>query len=306
MKRSVRTVLLKIALFALIFGMPTVSSAQAADLWPLYENGKDSATVMYPFYVREGKFLMVFPFYYQTNQGRDKHFLWPIVKMSDGQPKRIVPFWFSNQDSFTLFPIIHQNQEAVTWFVPPVYVKKDRSFSTVFPFYAKGKNTLFIFPSYYHSKNDYSETLNLFPFYSSTAASAFKEKNAFLLFNKRETSNMTSTAVIPLYKKDKSKDGGYEGFWSLIYERVRSKDQVKTSFFPFFSTEWAISKVKDEKQKTTRTEILGPLYSNKAVRNELGAILERERNFLIFSDVLNGRGERSLKILGTVIAERIQ
>lgn len=246
--------LMKTVAFVLVLGMSSVSPVQAADIWPIFESGKDAMTVIYPFYVREGKFLMLFPLYCQTNEGRDKHFLWPMVKISDRQPKRIAPVWFANQDSFTLFPIIHQNQKAVTWFIPPVYIKKDGSFSAVFPFYAKGENTLYVFPSYYHAKTNYSETLNVFPF----------------------------------------------------YERIRSNDQVKTSFFPFFSTEWAASKEKDEKKETVQIEILGPLYSKKTVRNQSGLLLERERNFLIFSDVLNSKGERSLKILGAVMAERIQ
>ena len=45
----------------------------AVDAWPLLEIDEDTTTVLYPLYVDDGDFQMVFPLYYRTNEGRDHH-----------------------------------------------------------------------------------------------------------------------------------------------------------------------------------------------------------------------------------------
>jgi hypothetical protein len=122
------------------------------DLWPLLEISKESTTVLYPFYVREGKFLMIFPWYYRTNEGRDHHVLWPIFKYSDDRVSRIAPIWFRGQNTFTLFPIIHRTPDYTLWSIPPAYLRRDGRFHAVFPLYARSEHRLLLFPSYYRSR----------------------------------------------------------------------------------------------------------------------------------------------------------
>src|SRR5690242_2902396 len=84
---------------------PRTQAATSVDLWPFYESTNDSTVVMWPFYDHEGKFLMVFPFYYRTNEGKDHHIVWPIVKFSEGRLTRLAPVWYSQDaDTFTIFP----------------------------------------------------------------------------------------------------------------------------------------------------------------------------------------------------------
>ena len=109
---------------SLVLALALISLSARAfsiDAWPLLEKTPKSTTVLYPFYVHEGKFLMLFPAYYRTNEGRDQHFVWPLVKTSDGRLTRVAPVWFSgNEKEYVLFPLIWQNEESTFWSVPPL------------------------------------------------------------------------------------------------------------------------------------------------------------------------------------------
>jgi hypothetical protein len=113
-------------------------SARAdVDAWPFYQTSEDGTTVMYPFYERDGAFRMIFPFYYETNEGADTHFLWPMVKVADGRLERFAPFWFSAESGeFTIFPLIRRDAEGTLTTVPPMYTAADGLQTTVIPFYS--------------------------------------------------------------------------------------------------------------------------------------------------------------------------
>ncbi len=122
-------------------GVATPKPARAdIDLWPLFEKREDSTTVLYPLYVREPDFQMVFPFYYRTNKGKDTHLLWPLVKLSEGRLERAAPFWFSAQTGeFTLFPLIHRDRLGTTTLIPPAYTAADGSQTMFIPFYSRSE-----------------------------------------------------------------------------------------------------------------------------------------------------------------------
>jgi hypothetical protein len=66
---------------SLLLSVCAAAEARAdVDLWPFLELSDRQTTVMYPFYVHEGDFMMVFPAYYRTNEGHDHHVLWPLAK----------------------------------------------------------------------------------------------------------------------------------------------------------------------------------------------------------------------------------
>jgi hypothetical protein len=135
---------------------PAVTRADV-DLWPLLEISDESTTVLYPFYVKEGPFLMIFPFYYRTNEGRDHHFLWPFLKLSNDRLVRVAPVWFGEQEGeFTLFPVIRQTQDYTLLSVPPVYLRRDGAFEAVVPLLWHSKNptaeTLVTLPGYYRRR----------------------------------------------------------------------------------------------------------------------------------------------------------
>jgi hypothetical protein len=76
------------------------------DLWPLFETSERGTSVLYPLYVKEGPYVLVFPAYARTSEGRDHHVFWPLVKVSEGRLERVAPLWFANrQGDYTLCPV---------------------------------------------------------------------------------------------------------------------------------------------------------------------------------------------------------
>jgi len=128
---------LALGLFVLTVGAHPRQARAEVDWWPLFQKSEEGMTVLYPLYVREGDFQMIFPFYYRTNQGRDTHLLWPLIKLSEGRIERVAPFWFSaDDDEFTLFPLIHRDSDATITLIPPMYTRADGTQTTFVPFYS--------------------------------------------------------------------------------------------------------------------------------------------------------------------------
>ena len=153
---------------ALLVGLLPLSGARAdIDLWPLLEISDESTTVLYPLFVREGKFLMIFPVFYRTDEGRDHHVVWPIAKWSNGSLERLAPVWFRGEDTFTMFPIVRRTPEYTAWLVPPVYVARGRPIHGVFPLYLRTEHDLWAVPSW-HSRwsSDGSRSDRLWPLFS--------------------------------------------------------------------------------------------------------------------------------------------
>jgi len=120
-------------------------AAADVDLWPLFEKTDDSLTVLYPFWVQEKSFQMVLPFYYRTNEGRDQHVLWPLVKVSrDRGLVRAAPIYVSGEDEgeLTLFPLYRHTDEYTVTLIPPRYTTHDDRVEIIFPFYAHTSETL--------------------------------------------------------------------------------------------------------------------------------------------------------------------
>ena len=96
------------------------NQAFTIDAWPLIESYDDSFTLMYPLYVNEGDFKMRWPVYYQTNNARDSHYMWPMIKIHDGRLVRAAPFWYSEaNDDFVFFPFIWQKPDYSLSLFPP-------------------------------------------------------------------------------------------------------------------------------------------------------------------------------------------
>lgn len=197
---------------ALVFS-PARAHAAEFDAWPLAEFSDDRTVVLYPFYVHEGNFMMAFPLYYRTNQGRDHHVVWPIAKFSGGRLKRFAPFWFSSdQDNFALLPLIYQNPDYTIWTIPPIYTRHDGKFTGVYPFFAKSPDMLFIAP-YYQKTTPVETVRNLWPlyFHNSNAASR-------------------SDLLLPFYYH--SGDAKTDSTWLLPYYSSRSGDSFDWTIFP--------------------------------------------------------------------------
>ena len=159
-----------ISLFTVLFLSLSFGKANAdIDAWPLLEVSDDTTTVLYPLHVREDDFEMNFPFYYKTNEGRDIHYLWPLIKLRDGRLVRVAPIYFGeDKDNYTILPLMHRKDGKTWWLIPPMFL---------------GKNTKVIFPVYYE-RND----LNY-------------HRKHLLLYYKVDTPTYHSTGVFPFYMK---------------------------------------------------------------------------------------------------------
>ncbi len=176
------------------------SRARALDLWPLAEFTDERTVVLYPFYVHEGDFLMLFPFYYRTNQARDHHFLWPMLKMSEGRLTRALPMWFSvDADTFTMFPFIRQTPDYTFWAIPPIYNRHDGEFKAVFPLFAKSPRALYVAPSFYKSKDGETSRLRIVPLCFSKKTAESREVTVPVLFHSMKSEDERTLWIIPSY-----------------------------------------------------------------------------------------------------------
>jgi hypothetical protein len=133
---SLRRAALGIAAGALFAAAPAARAD--TDLWPLFETSEQGTTVLYPLYVHEGQFLMLFPAYARTNEGRDHHLFWPLVKVADGRVDRVAPFWFSaRQGEYTMLPLFQRTRDYTLTLIPPSYVTADGKQTTFVPFYSR-------------------------------------------------------------------------------------------------------------------------------------------------------------------------
>lgn len=218
------------------------------DLWPLVEVAPESTTVLYPLYVHEGRFLMVCPLYYRTNEGRDHHVLWPLFKLADGRVARVVPFWFSGQDSeATIFPFIRQTPDYTLWFVPPMYFRKDGAFTAVFPFFIKTATARYVFPNlYWEVERDRLSHLSVFPLYSRSVFTDGSAFNVLYLFGRSANQAGSESWALPFYYR--RTDARDHLLWALpFYYRHTDDRDDRLWAFPYYrhtspgrSTQWAL------------------------------------------------------------------
>lgn len=170
--------------------------AGALDLWPLLEINDERTMVLYPLYDHEDDFMMVFPFYYRTNQGKDNHIVWPMVKFSEGRLTRAVPFWFAgDKGSFTMAPLIRQTPEYTAWAIPPIYTRHDGQFKAVYPFFAKSPNMLWVAPTYYQKGGSWA----VWPLYWDTQKNGKSSQTIPGLFYSAKTDSSRTLWIVPSY-----------------------------------------------------------------------------------------------------------
>jgi len=276
---------------------------------------------------------MFFPFYYNANEGKDHHYLWPLVKVSENRITRFVPFWFrGEEESFTFFPFLQQTPEYTLWFVPPMYFQEDGNFSAVIPLYLKNKNKLFVFPNILYEKGfGDSKKMNIYPLYGyeknpnyesvsfamisgtqwgddisktwfwplySKGEDPYENHLWLLPYFHKKTVNSSTTALYPFFFKHREPNS--RTFWSLLYYERTSAYSSMTELFPFFG-------VKKSRKQGGEIEkfvwALWPVYSMNETISTDGNIIAKKRRWLIFSDDLKRNGSRSMGMLGIPIRE---
>jgi hypothetical protein len=325
-----------LALALWLLGSP--SARADIDLWPFLEVSDDSTTVLYPFYVHEDEFLMVFPFYYRTNEGRDHHVVWPIAKFSEGRVKRLAPLWFSEEeDSFTLIPLVHRTPEYTLWLIPPVWQARSGEYQAVMPLYYRSQHDLWTVP-WYHRSRDPGEpaTDGLFPlFYSERGKDAREfslgvflfrsawspERESTLLFPlyysaregdtrdlwvlpyyQRRSPTRSLTGVLPLFEKDR--EGDRTSLMAVPYYQVRAPNENTTALFPFFRSAHRVDPADGHVHRGF--SLLWPFYTRDEERDKGGRLVSRYRRFLFFSDELTPDHKRVFRMLGIAVIERTQ
>jgi hypothetical protein len=245
-----------VAVLALCVILDPANARADVDLWPLLEITDESTTVLYPLYVREGPFLMIFPLYYRTNEGRDHHLLWPFMKFSEGRLERVSPIWFAPQEGeFTLFPIIRQTEDYTLLSVPPVYLRRDGAFRAVFPLFWRSTtdaaDTTVTLPGYYRRRESDGRRIDmLWPLMRwDRDAEDDRLHVAWRLFGWDRTPDLEKRWFGYLYHRERGperwwhlvvpilsvyEERGKSGFYLFPYYRKRGPHRSLTGVFPFW------------------------------------------------------------------------
>jgi hypothetical protein len=328
-------------LLAVTWLMATAKTSLAdVDLWPLLEVTDESTTVLYPFYVHEGKFLMIFPFFYRTNEGQDYHFIWPLAKVSKGRLARVMPIWFSEREGdFTLLPLFRWTPEEIFWPAPPAYLRRDGSFRLVPPIYLKKGDLELVPPIFFRMREEGKLTrLGAWPLIDyrvfpdrkvlswlwfvrgEWGEKLFKFRLWPLISLKRDEAawglwlvplffehspKQSDITLFPIFARWSGEKG--HGIWLVPFLHAGSSEGFKTWLFGLFDVRRRTSEEKGEIRKSVTVLGLGPLslYRHQSVTSLEGKPLERKGRFLIFSEELKRSGKRSFGILGIPITSQI-
>ena len=288
-------------LSALCATLAALPARADVDLWPLLEIDDDTTTVAYPLFVKDGDFMMVFPLYTRTNGARDHHVLWPLLKTSEGRLTRLAPLYFSaHEDEFTLFPLIRQTPDYVAWSVPPVYADRHEKFWMLFPLYLRDDDLHLAFPNlYFENGPGGSRRFGSVGIFDYAREGDDRTLHAPLwLAGARFGGDTRWSYLAPLYAW--REDPEREMLFILTYYRTRSAVRESTGVFPFY----AVAEERGSSRRKHSWSVLWPLYERVEVVDEGGALLSRQRRFLLFSDALDEEGNRTLRIIGIPVVER--
>ncbi len=321
-----------------LLGLPGTSRSDV-DLWPFLEISDRTTTVLYPLYVREGKFLMLFPFYYRTNEGQDHHLVWPIVKYSEGRLKRFLPLWISPKEGeYTLFPIFRWTPREILSAVPPMYLQRDGGFRLVLPLYAKRGDKEVMPPSLYRVREEGKPTrIGLWPVSEYTSSPERRGIHILRFLRMDWGREVFLLRIWPILSWHREKDA--RSFWLIPFHHERSDKHSDTSLYPVFAYRsdeesmglWLVPFLYSNSPKAfkswlfgifdlRRREIAGTenirtsftllgfkafsFYRRQAVTSSTGKLLEHKRRLLIFSEVLEASGKRSFRIFGLRVMTR--
>jgi hypothetical protein len=323
------------ALSLCLAGSPATA---AVDAWPLYQHDEDGTTVLYPVYVHEGDFLMVAPFYYRTNQARDHHLLWPLVKLSEGRLVRAAPIYFSEEeDEFTLFPLIRQTPSGTLWMLPPAYFSRTSDFSMVFPLYAHSDERTWVLPNLY-LRREGGELVRAGSWLVldwERKAEAHRLRLLHLMAGARWGGDETGAFLVPVGYLSKSPD--VSRIWvGPVYRGIGDgrDDRALLPFYGDFRSDdderhtrwigtWYLHEDPHERRQgvvplyTTREErhpqtgaterslsLLAWLYSREVTTSAAGERIAHRRRFLALTDSLDASGRRTIGLFGLPIWER--
>ena len=281
---------------------PAVPSSEGGiDLWPLFVANADETSVLYPLFVHEDDFSLVFPLYARTREGRDHHLLWPLVKWSDGELERAAPFWFRLPDGEFLFlPFFYQNERHVFWLIPPSFFAKDRPFSAMLPFYVRADDTIYALPNLRlvdgPGEDLHVTSLGLFDWERSGESRAAEFA---LLAGAEWGGDRRALRLSPLFGIERSSEGR-RGHAGIVYWSEGKRRRA-----------WGVAPLVMQRASVTpdggRDEalrILWPAYTRTQKTDADGSLRERNRRFLLFGDERAADGTRTLRFLGLPIWER--
>ena len=318
---------------------PARTSHADIDLWPLLEITDDSTTVLYPLFVHEGPFMMIFPLYYRTNAGSDHHLVWPFFKISEGRLARIFPLWFSKEEGhYTVFPIARWTPDIVMWPLPPTYMRRDGRFTLVLPLYLKNDDTEVVPPTLYRVKHlGQLKRAGLWPITDLTVHPDRKELSFVRFIRTAWGEDLFKFSLWPLITWSSKQE--HRSFWLLPFYYQRAPGQAETALYPLFahwrddesSGLWIIPYLHAESSLGYKTAVLGLLdvrrrlipgtdevqskltllgfksfsfYRRQSFETSDGRLIERTRRLLFFSEEEKASGERTFKFFGIPLFSR--
>jgi hypothetical protein len=269
--------------------------------------------------LRTPDFLMLFPWYYRTNYGRDHHALWPLFKSSRGRVERVAPIWFRSESSFTLLPIIHRTPTLTLWAIPPTVMRRDGSMTAVFPLFARREHELYVAPTYYRTRRPGEPAVDaLLPFWFYRRDASSSLVDLLVLFGWQRGPDSDAEWALPLFYDQRQPERRRTGLLLPLYYRDREPDRARTWLLPVYvergaraSRTWVVPlwlstrEALDRGETRTRLSVLWPLYAREEVRSASGELTERRRRFLFFADRLERNGRRTLSVLGIPIRESL-
>jgi hypothetical protein len=285
-------------------GLCLARSARAdVDLWPLFEHDKDTTTVMYPFYVHEGDFLMVFPAYYRTDDRHEHHVLWPLVKIRDGRLTRLAPFWFSSDPGkYWIFPLAYHDADETFFLVPPAYFKA-HEFQIVAPLFVHTHTAdddwlvTGVRAFGWHKTRDQSHYFAGFLGDYTTRANGEWSGSLTPLLYTWGGSEKRGIVVPPLFWRTHTSDSST--LWLAGYLQDHSPTKDSWAMYPFIASKHETASNGD---LTRRLSILWPIYKRKETTSAAGDMTYRHRRFLAFSDDTTP-DRRQLSLFGFVVRE---
>ena len=292
---------------AFAFALLTLSFASPAradvDLWPLLELSDQTTTVMYPFYVHEGKFMMVFPVYYRTDDGHEHHVLWPLFKERDGRITRVAPFWFSTDpDKYWIVPFAYHDAKQTLLLMPPSYFRGDE-IQVVAPLFVHSKSAtddwLVVGPrlfGWHDTAQQNHYFAGLLGDYS-TRPNGEWEGSLFPAIFAWGGSPKRGLVVPPILWSEHTADSST--LWLAGYLRSHSPTKDAWAMYPFFASKRETAYNGD---LTRRLSILWPIYKRKETTTPSGQMTFRHRRFLAFADDTTPT-RRQLSLFGFVVRE---
>lgn len=215
--------------------------------------------------------ILIPPLYYRTNQGKDHHVIWPLVKISEGRLTRVFPIYASSApDRHLVFPLF---------------------------FYAPGQ--LWIAPTFWRDVSEEGRSVvSLWPIFNHDSEGDFSRRSYLLFFERDKGPDLSAWMIKPFMISIRAGETRFQGIFP--YFRNRGPNGRADWLIPLFSRSDRTKRASDgtELRIKRSTLLLSLLYRSTRVETVRGEFLQSSRGSLIFSTARRNDGYRDFRVLG--------